>query len=113
MDSDLTLALVKAGLSAELLKHKTAAMNVAGHGNPNYIPKKLSFSIVLEKTISDSGTNKANVELESQLSERSSAETAGLDEEVMFALNAESRYRALVQMANKKFGLLKLSIKGN
>lgn len=116
MDNDVTLALVKVGLEVESLKHKAAAMNIAGHGNPDFSPQKVSFDVVLEKQLTDSmkaGAGEVNVELKAQFSDRSPDETVDLDAEVMNALNAEQRYKALVQMANKRLGLMKLAIKGN
>ncbi len=116
MDNDITLALLKVGLSIETLKHKTAALNVAGYGNPDFRPQDVSFDIVLKKTLTndaDSQASPVSVEMSSNFTDRSDTDSVDLDTEVMNALNAEQRYKALLQMTNKRIGMMKLAIKGS
>lgn len=120
MIEDVTNHLLVTGMDMQITKHTVSALNVSNYKNEGAKKITVSFEQELQKLRSAQEGNYLQQELfqvsglkgKAQYSE-SDISSIDLAAETQKSLQAEGRYKTMVELLNKRLGMLSLGIKGS
>jgi len=116
---DVTNNLLVAGMDMQVTKQTVAALNVANVQNKNAKAISVSFEQQLERLRAAQDNDFLQLELlqidnvSSNASFKEEADSIDLGAEIQNSLQAESRYKTMVELMNKRLGMLSMGIKGS
>ncbi|MDO6685850.1 MULTISPECIES: hypothetical protein [unclassified Agarivorans] len=122
MIDDVTSKLLVFSMNMESYKQQVSAINVANANNANFKAKTASFDSVMEVMLRQDNTADLHKTVEqyqhfriqqiADIQQPENSQAVQLDQEIINSDRASSKYNKLVELLNRKIGLVKLGIKG-
>lgn len=122
MINEVSTRLLVLSMDMEAYKQQVAAVNVANASNKGYTVHKVNFNQVLEQLESSSDRHQLARRIElyktdnigqfAEIEPQIGGSPVMLDEEILASSQAAGKYQALAELLDRRFGLIRMGIKG-
>ncbi|MCG3723693.1 hypothetical protein [Vibrio cincinnatiensis] len=122
MINEVSTRLLVLSMDMEAYKQQVAAVNVANASNKGYTVHKVNFNQVLEQLESSSDRHQLARRIElyktdnigqfAEIEPQIGGAPVMLDEEILASSQAAGKYQALAELLDRRFGLIRMGIKG-